>query len=90
MNPPDEVPESTVNGQTRTVESVTRGASKPRRKDKGQAHHMISQFLNLRFFFHKILFFFAFLQGRSFLLKQKMPMYLFILTEKDTLQPSKK
>ena len=40
MNPPDEVPESTVNGQTRTVESVTRAASKPRRKDKGQAHHM--------------------------------------------------
>ena len=34
MNPPDEIPESTVNGQTRTVESVTRVASKPRRKDK--------------------------------------------------------
>ena len=48
MNPPDEVPESTVNGQTRTVESVTRAASKPRRKDKGQAHHMFSRFLNLQ------------------------------------------
>ena len=34
MNPPDEIPESTVNGQTRTVESVTRTTAKPKRKDK--------------------------------------------------------
>ena len=57
---------------------------------KGQAHHMFSRFLNLRIFFTKFYFVFVFLQGRSFLLKHKMPMYLFILTEKDTLQPSKK
>ena len=53
MNPPDEIPESTVNGQTRTVESVTRAASKPRRKDKGQAHHMFSRFQNLQIFITK-------------------------------------
>ena len=46
MNPPDEVPESTVNGQTRTVESVTRAASKPRRKDKGVVHQIFSPISN--------------------------------------------
>ena len=44
---------------------------------------------NYNFFFTK-LFFFAFLQGRCFLLRSKMPIYLFIMTEKDTLQSSKK
>ena len=51
----------------------------------GQAHHMFSRFLNLRFFHY-----FFFLQDRSFILRSKMPIQQFIITEKDTLQPSKK
>ena len=63
MNPPDEVPESTVNGQTRTVESVTRAASKPRRKDKGQAHHMFFTNPEKNLVFHEIIYFILFFKG---------------------------
>ena len=43
------------------------------RAAKGQAHHMFSRFLNLRIFY-SIFAFFVFLQGRSFLLRSKMPL----------------
>ena len=41
----------------------------------GQAHHMFSRFLNLRIseFFSRFFLCFVFLQGRSFLLRSKMP-----------------
>ena len=45
----------------------------------GQAPHMFSKFLNLLFFSQNFLCF-VFLQGRSFLLRSKMP--LFIITER--------
>ena len=55
----------------------------------GQAHHMFSRFLNLRFFFTKFsLFYFSTRQKFSIVIKNADKM--FIMTEKDTLQPSKK
>ena len=77
MNPPDEVPESTVNGQTRTVESVTRAASKPRRKDKGQAHHMF--FTNPEkdnLFFMKLYALFYLLEGCKVSFSVRMNKYI--------------
>ena len=59
----------------------------------GQAHHMFLLFLNLRIYEknHEIFFCFIFVQGRSLVfLRSKMLIELFIITEKDTLQVSKK
>ena len=57
------------------------GSFHARRGRKGQAHHMFSPFLNLQFFSLNFLCF-VFLQGRSFLLRSKMPIQLFIISEK--------
>ena len=61
-------------------------------EEKGQAHHMFSLFLNPRIydFFHQFSLFclIVFLQDGSFLLRSKMPILQFIITEKDTLHPS--
>ena len=59
-------------------------------EEKGQAHHMFSQFLNPRIydFFHQFSLV-VFLQGGFFLLRSKMPILQFIITEEDTLHPSK-
>ena len=62
-------------------------------EEKGQAHHMFSLFLNPQIydFFHQFSLFclIVFLQGRSFLLRSKMTILQFKITEKDTLHSSK-
>ena len=66
-------------------------AKQDQHNHSGQAHHIFSRLLNLWIFFTKFsLFCFSTVHCRRFLLRSKIPIKMFIITEKYSLQSTKK